>query len=81
MVSSARAWRHLGSLFTVALVRLRRPRIALPQPCTAVVDILGVLGDDTNFTPLEQVLALAAASPVERPPQSGGRKVHSLDET
>ncbi len=31
---------------------------------TALVDSLGVLGDQTNMAPLEQVLALAAASPV-----------------
>lgn len=31
---------------------------------TAVVDVLQVLGDDTNLAPVEQVLALAAASPV-----------------
>jgi hypothetical protein len=31
---------------------------------TATVDLLQVLGDDTNMAPLEQMLALAAASPV-----------------
>jgi hypothetical protein len=32
---------------------------------TAAADVLGALSDDTNLEPLEQILALAAAGPVE----------------
>ena len=34
------------------------------ETLTAMADMLGVLQDDTNLQPLEQVLALAAAGPV-----------------